>query len=122
MPSAGTSELVKKLNLKKDSKVRVFAKPVDVDLSGVAITSSARAEGVIVFVRTLADVEANAGPVLDAAKSDRIAWLVYPKAGQLDTDLNRDILSQHMLKKGLQGVRQIAINRVWSAMRFRPKR
>src|SRR5438105_9251903 len=122
MPSAGASELAKKLNLKKDMKVRVLAKPVDVDLPGVAITQSAKAEGIVAFVRTIADVDENAGPVVDAAKDDRIAWLVYPKAGQLNTDLNRDVLWQHMLKKGVQGVRQIAISRVWSAMRFRPKR
>ena len=122
MPSGRTSDLGKKLNLKRDAKVRVLAKPVDVDLSGLAITPSTKAQGIIAFVTTLADVKANAGPVVDAAKDDRIAWLAYPKAGQLGTDLNRDVLWQHMLKKGVQGVRQIAINHVWSAMRFRPKR
>jgi hypothetical protein len=122
MPSAEASELAKKLNLKKDMKLRVLAKPVNLDLSGLAVTSSAKADGIIAFVTTLADAKANAGPVVDAAKDDRIAWLAYPKAGQLATDLNRDILWQHMLKKGVQGVRQIAIDDVWSAMRFRPKR
>lgn len=122
MASARESELAKKLNLKKGMKARVVRKPVDVNLSGVAITPSPKAEAIIVFVRTLADLEADAGPVVDAAKEDRIAWLVYPKAGKLDTDLNRDILWQHMLKKDAQGVRQIAIDDVWSAMRFRPKK
>jgi len=122
MPSAEASELAKKLNLKKDMKLRVLAKPVNLDLSGLAVTSSAKADGIIAFVTTLADAKANAGPVVDAAKDDRIAWLAYPKAGQLATDLNRDILWQHMLKKGVQGLRQIAIDDVWSAMRFRPKR
>ena len=122
MLSARESELAKKLNLKKGMKARVVRKPMDVNLSGVAITPSPKAKAIIVFVRTLADLEAEAGPVVDAAKEDRIAWLVYPKAGKLDTDLNRDILWQHMLKKDAQGVRQIAIDDVWSAMRFRPKR
>ena len=36
--------------------------------------------------------------------------------------LNRDILWRHMLKKGVQGVRQVAIDATWSAMRFRPKK
>jgi hypothetical protein len=122
MPSACESELSKKLNLKKGMKARVVRKPAGVNLSGVAITSSPEPDAIIVFVRTLADLEADAGPVVEAAKQDRIAWLVYPKAGQLETDLNRDILWQHMLKKDVQGVRQIAIDDVWSAMRFRPKR
>jgi hypothetical protein len=122
MLSAEASKLAKKLNLKKDMQLRVLAKPTDLGLSGLALMPSANAEGIIAFVTTLADVKANSGPVVEAAKADRIAWLAYPKAGQLGTDLNRDILWQYMLKKGVQGVRQIAINDVWSAMRFRPKR
>jgi hypothetical protein len=59
--------------------------------------------------------------VLDAAKEDRIAWVAYPKAGRLETDLNRDILWRHMETKAVSGVRQIAIDALWSAMRFRPK-
>jgi hypothetical protein len=76
---------------------------------------------VLVFVRTIADVEATAALVVNAAREDRLAWLAYPKAGKLGTDLNRDILWKHMLGKGIQGVRQIAIDETWSAMRFRPE-
>jgi hypothetical protein len=122
MASTGESDLAKKLNLKQGMKARVVGKPADVDLSAVPTSRSAEAEGIIVFVKTLADVEANAAPIVEAAKEDRIAWLVYPKAGQLHTDLNRDILWRHMLKHGIQGVRQIALDDVWSAMRFRPKK
>ena len=46
-------------------------------------------------------------------------WIAYPKAGELGTDLNRDILWRHLLKRRIQGVRQIAIDDVWSALRFR---
>ena len=115
------SSLASKLNLKPGMKVRVVGKPSDVDLAGLA-TGSANAEAVIVFVKTLAEVASRAGPAVDAAKEDRVAWLAYPKAGKLDTDLNRDILWWHMLGKGIQGVRQIALDEVWSAMRFRPKK
>jgi hypothetical protein len=111
--------LARKLNLKPGMKARVVGKPADVDLSDVS--TSASGDAVIVFVRTLADVNSKAGPAIDAAKEDRIAWLVYPKAGKLETDLNRDILWRHLLKKNVQGVRQIAIDDTWSAMRFRPK-
>jgi hypothetical protein len=115
------ADLVKKLNLKPGMKTRVVGKPAEVDLAGVA-GGSAKAEAVIVFVKTLAEVASRAGPAVDAAKEDRIAWLAYPKAGKLDTDLNRDILWRHMLGKGIQGVRQVALDEVWSAMRFRPKK
>jgi hypothetical protein len=116
------SSLAAKLNLKPGMKARIVGKPADIDLPGVAATASAKAEAVIVFVKTVAEVESRAGPAVDAAKEDRIAWLAYPKAGKLDTDLNRDILWRHMLGKGIQGVRQIALDEVWSAMRFRPKK
>ena len=47
------SGLAKKLNLKDGMKVRVVGKPADVDLGDVAVTTSAKAEGVIVFVKKL---------------------------------------------------------------------
>jgi hypothetical protein len=113
--------LARKLNLKPGMKARVVGRPAHVDLSDVAATASATADAVIVFAKTLAEVDAKAGPVVTAGKADRIAWLAYPKAGKLDTDLNRDIVWKHMRKKGVQAVRQVAIDEVWSALRFRPK-
>ena len=92
----------KKLNLKPGMKARVLGKPANVNLAGVGTTSSAKAGAVILFARTLAELDA--------------------KAGQLDTDLNRDILWKHLLKKGVQAVRQVAIDDVWSALRFRPRK
>lgn len=112
--------LAKKLNLKDGMKTRVVGKPAGVDLDDVVTTTSAKAEGLLVFVKNLAEVDAKCAPLIEAAKADRIAWAAYPKAGQLDTDLNRDILWKHLEKQGIQGVRQVALDSVWSAMRFRP--
>jgi len=114
--------LATKLNLKDGMKVRVVAEPAGVNLDDVAVTTSAKSEGILVFVNTLADVDATCGPVVKAAKEDRLAWIAYPKAGQLDTDLNRDILWRHLLKQRIRGVRQVSIDDVWSALRFRPGR
>jgi hypothetical protein len=112
--------LAKKLNLKEGMKVRVVGKPTGVDLDDVVTTTSAKAEGLLIFVKTLAEVDAKCAPLIEAAKEDRIAWAAYPKAGQLGTDLNRDILWKHLQGTGIDGVRQVAIDDVWSAMRFRP--
>ena len=113
--------LAKKLNLKPEMRVRVAGKPANVDLDDVSVTTSAKADAELLFVKMLADIDAKSAPIITAAKADRVAWIAYPKAGQLGTDLNRDILWKHLLKKGIQGVRQIALDSVWSAMRFRPK-
>jgi hypothetical protein len=112
--------LAKKLNLKTGMKVRVIGKPAGLGLDDVVSTSSAGAEAILVFVKTRADLDANGAPFIDAARSDRLAWIAYPKAGQLGTDLNRDVMGKYLLKQGIQGVRQIAIDDVWSALRFRP--
>jgi hypothetical protein len=116
------ASLAEKLNIKPGMKIHVVKKPAGLGLPGLAVTTSGQADGVIVFAKTLAEVEAHGRPALQAAREDRIAWIAYPKAGQLGTDLNRDILWKHLLNEGIQGVRQIALDDVWSAMRFRPKK
>ena len=112
--------LAKKLNLKPGMKLRVVGKPV-IELGDVETTTRGSGEAVLAFVRMVADVDAACVAAIEAARQDRIAWVAYPKAGQLGTDLNRDVLWKHMLTHGIQGVRQIALDDVWSAMRFRPK-
>ncbi|WP_233576838.1 hypothetical protein [Citreicoccus inhibens] len=112
--------LAKKLNLKDGMKLRVVGKPANVDLGDVAVTPSAKAEGLLVFFKSLAEVDAKCAPLVEAAKADRLAWAAYPKAGQLDTDLNRDVLWNHLAKHSIEGVRLISLDAVWSVMRFRP--
>src|SRR5262245_621266 len=112
--------LAKKLNLKDGTKVRVLGKPADVDLDDITTTRAANADAVLAFVSRLADVDTTCAPVFEAAREDRLAWIAYPKAGRLGTDLNRDILWQRLLSRGVQGVRQVALDDTWSAMRFRP--
>lgn len=47
-----------------------------------------------------------------------VLWVCYPKGG-VDTDLNRDIVFRLLAAKGLSPTRQIAVDDVWSAMRFK---
>jgi len=74
----------------------------------------------VAFVRSKAELATLAVPAIEAARGDRLAWIAYPKAGKLGTDLNRDILAAALTGEGVQPVRQIAIDDVWSALRFRP--
>jgi hypothetical protein len=122
-PRAVPVSLAKKLNLEQGMKVRVLGRPPGVDLEDVESAPSGKADAILVFVKTLAEVDTMCGPVVEVAKADGLAWIAYPKAGQLGTDLNRDILWRHLLKRrGIQGVRQVAIDGVWSALRFRPEK
>lgn len=119
MATGYDSEMAKKLNLKSGMTVRVVAAPRDVDLSSLPTTDDEDADGVLVFVRTLAEVERLGETAIDAARQGKITWMAYPKARQLETDLNRDILWQAMRGRGIEANRQVSIDEVWSAMRFK---
>jgi hypothetical protein len=45
-------------------------------------------------------------------------WIAYPKANR--TDINRDTLWPILSEYGMRPISQVAIDEVWSALRFRP--
>ena len=47
-----------------------------------------------------------------------VLWVAYPKGNR--TDINRDSLWPILGELGLRPVTQVAIDQVWSALRFRP--
>jgi hypothetical protein len=60
-----------------------------------------------------------------AAHRDQLAgpatlWVAYPKANR--ADLNRDTLWPILAEHGLRQIGQVAVDAVWSAMRFRPNK
>ncbi len=112
--------LAKKLNFKPGQTAEVFVRPEGVSLGDVEVVASGATGGVIVFARSKADVDAQLEPVLAALRAGQIPWIMYPKAGQLGTDLNRDILNRHLRSvHGLGANRQISVDDTWSALRFK---
>jgi hypothetical protein len=113
-----------KLQLKPGSTIAVLGIPETVELEvpehAPATAVPASADAVIAFAIDSAALDTVAAPAITAAREDRLAWIAYPKAGKLGTDLNRDILARLARERGIQPVRQIAINETWSALRFRP--
>jgi hypothetical protein len=119
--------VARKMHIPPASTVVVLGSPADVDLEipddclVVSDPSDApEALAVVCFLVRADDLEDVAGPAIAAAREDRLAWIVYPKARQLGTDLNRDILAGLVEARGAQPVRSVSINGVWSALRFRP--
>ena len=91
------------------------------ELAGVTKTKAlkGRLDIVQVFVTRKAQLDKRL-PSLVAAMGERSAlWVCYPKANALGTDLNRDVLRVGLAAKGLTAVAQIAIDDVWSALRFK---
>ena len=74
------------------------------------------------FVRNRAELEQFGPAVLAAAQGDKLWWVSYPKrSAKLETDITRDAGWGLVDAAGLRGVRQISIDEVWSALRFRPR-
>ena len=82
--------------------------------------SPADADVVVAFIRTRAGLDTVAALAVEAARQDKLAWIAYPKARQLGTDLNRDLLAAALEDRGVQPVRQVSIDGTWWALRFRP--
>lgn len=116
-------ELAAKLQIKPGARVAlVAARPDGPDLSALASLAAdpEAADAVIAFVARAAELTDLAAPAVAAAREDRLAWIAYPKAGQLGTDINRDSLASAVSALGVRPVRQVALDNVWSALRFRP--
>lgn len=109
-----------KLQIKAGQSIAVFGLPADVDLELPDHVEAAGAPEVAVGFALNAATAEELHVVIASALTDRVAWIAYPKAGQLGTDLSRGKLVALMAAHDLQPVRQVAIDSVWSALRFRP--
>ena len=115
-------DVTAKLQIKPGQLVAVLAADGEVPpvAAGNPTAEPVAADAVVAFARNRAELDSVAGPAIEAAGLDKLAWIAYPKGGQLGTDLNRDILAALVTARGAQPVRQVAIDGTWSALRFRP--
>ena len=87
----------------------------------VSTRASGQAEAVLLFVNSLAEVAERTPKAIKAVKPDGMLWIAYAKGtSKVKTDVNRDKLLVAVQPIGWQPVRQIALDDVWSAMRFKP--
>ena len=118
-------DLAQKLGIKQGQTVYVGNAPegfaLDLPDEARLAADGGSAGAVLVFVRDSSELAADAGLFGDAARRDAIAYVAYPKAGLLGTDLNRDVIWRLLSAQGIRPVRQIAVDDVWSALRFRPQ-
>jgi hypothetical protein len=119
--------LAKKLQYKQGMKALVLNSPPGyLDLLTGAIANATGSvddslEFVQVFVKNLQELGIVFPAVEQALKNDGLLWITYPKGtSKVKTDLNRDILWKEMEKYHLLGVSLVSIDKMWSAMRFRP--
>ncbi|MFN4203985.1 MAG: hypothetical protein ACK4GM_13090 [Tabrizicola sp.] len=120
--------VLKKLQIKAGATLAVHGAPPDLEpLVGswsedVTLTAQlSAADAYLVFVRSCAEIARLAPEVATKAEGDAIVWFAYPKKSsrRYASDVGRDASWAPLGALGFEGVRQIAIDDDWSALRFR---
>ncbi len=107
-----------KLQIKSGKTVALVDAPFEPPIEAPRAEPDA-ADAVLVFAKDQAALDARADLLREAARRGALAWAAYPKAKALGTDINRDTIHAWSATKGLDTVRQIAVDETWSAMRFK---
>ncbi|MGH2408199.1 MAG: hypothetical protein ACRDF7_09000 [Candidatus Limnocylindrales bacterium] len=114
--------IAEKLLIKPDAALWVWP-PARVGLIGRLPPAAFAAEGfasaavVVLFVDDAASARAALAAYHELLANPPILWIAYPKGNR--TDVNRDTLWPMVAEHGLRPITQIAIDEVWSALRFR---
>ena len=124
------SPLFAKMNLKDQSEIVVLNAPESFErelgqLRGVKVrrtlSGASPVAFALAFVTRQADVDAVAPQVVKAAGRDAVVWFVYPKgtSKRYKCEINRDTGWKTLGAAGFEGVRMVAIDEDWTAVRFR---
>ena len=123
--------LFKKLNFKEQKQIvainapKSFATELEkMKANSKIVTNLSTAnkiEFAICFLTTLSVIENFISTIDSKINGDATIWLCYPKSSSKNykCDFNRDTGFSVLGKYGFEGVRQVAIDEDWSALRFR---
>jgi hypothetical protein len=121
------SALFKKLQIKPGMRIAVLHPPDGYDRrlrhlpAGVECATAARGTFDLIhtFTTERRAILAEAPKLARALKPAGILWVSYPKGKSLPTDLNRDVLRETLAELDLEAVANVAVDDLWSALRFK---
>jgi len=123
------ASLAEKLQIKAGQGIAVLNAPAGyldklaAELEGISVSAQTTgpSDALLLFVNSLAEAAQWVPDAIRAVKVDGLLWVAYPKGTSgVKTDVNRDRLWEATKPTGWRPVRQVALDDVWSAMRFRP--
>ena len=132
MAQPSSSPLAKKLHLKPGYKLlllnvpqqypqRLEPLPDGLTVSRSPGGSAAAFDAVHLFVSDRAELTRHWPAAARALKPGGLMWVSYPKkSSKVKTDLTRDDGWDVVTDDGWDGVAMVAVDDVWSALRFRP--
>jgi hypothetical protein len=124
------SDVFKKMNLKDEKEIVVLNAPESFSpelagLKGVKILRDAgkvpEIQYALAFVTKQAEVDTISRAVAPKARGDAQVWFAYPKgtSKKFKCEFNRDNGWAVINGLGWRGIRMVAIDEDWSALRFR---
>ena len=124
-------KLLNKLNYKGQERIALinaeedFALSLSNELKGVVVDKEIDPRYpysfIILFVKSVSEVEHLTPMALHNLMADGVLWFCYPRKGSKKhhSDLDRDHGWKALIDAGLQGIRIVAVDNDWSALRFR---
>jgi len=123
--------LFKKLNFKNQPEILVLNAPAsfETELTSILdftnikkdITKIKRIDFAIIFVFRKEQIDNCIKLIFPKLNGDAVLWFCYPKgtSKKYICEFNRDTGWESLGQYNLEGVRQVAIDKDWSALRFR---
>jgi hypothetical protein len=124
------ASVFEKMNLKDESEILVLNAPDSFEpelsrLCGVKVRRSlsgiSQTSFVLAFVMRQSEVGPLAKSISGIAEGDAIVWFAYPKgtSKRYTSDIGRETSWKALGAAGFEGVRMVAIDEDWTAVRFR---
>ena len=126
--------LLERLNYKGQKRISIinaeesFLNSIASDLNNVTVDKKIDPrypyEFIIIFVKNVSEVEQIAPVTIHNLMADGVIWFCYPKKSskKYSSGIDRDHGWKVLNDSGFHGVRLVAVDTDWSALRFRNKK
>ena len=121
--------IVEKLQLSEERNLIIQGLPSSIEKQFAKLTyaknvtpllKSKKVEFALVFALSQQQLNNVMKEVFPALSAETKLWVAYPKtSSKIVSDLNRDCSWDLLIKNGYESVRQVAVDNVWSAIRFK---